>query len=244
VGIPARVVTGYLGGTWNPVGGYYIVRQSDAHAWTEVWLADTGWLRVDPTAVVAPERLERGVTELLESGASLTGRLFVHSPWLRNLRNAWDATAAWWQERVVDYNLAAQRGLLDRLGLDGLDYGRLALILLAGALLWGVWVYSRAPRGTVARADALGQLWLAFIVLLRRRGLVIAAHDGPQAISLRAATHLPALAQPIRSFAGRYAHWRFGTADGAPPATALRMMRRALRQMERASRAARRSPGQ
>ena len=60
-GVPARVVTGYLGGEWNPVGGYLIVRQSEAHAWTEVWLDGQGWTRIDPTAVVAPERLQRGV---------------------------------------------------------------------------------------------------------------------------------------------------------------------------------------
>ena len=53
-GVPARIVTGYLGGEWNPVGGYLIVRQSDAHAWTEVWLEGSGWTRIDPTAVVAP----------------------------------------------------------------------------------------------------------------------------------------------------------------------------------------------
>ncbi len=64
-GVPARVVTGYLGGEWNPVGGYLIVRQSDAHAWTEVWLEGSGWTRIDPTAVVAPERLERGIFDLL-----------------------------------------------------------------------------------------------------------------------------------------------------------------------------------
>jgi len=242
VGIPARVVTGYLGGAWNPLGGYYVVRQSDAHAWAEVWLEDAGWLRVDPTAVVAPERLERGVNELLESGASLTGRLFVHSPWLRDLRNAWDATAAWWQQRVVDYNQAAQRGLLDRLGLDDVDYARLALILLAGALLWGAWVYTRAPRAAVAQADALGQLWLGFIALLQRRGLTIAAHEGPHTISRRAATHLPALAQPIREFAERYVDWRFGTAAALPPAAVLRRMRRELRRLARATRAAHRSP--
>jgi transglutaminase-like putative cysteine protease len=55
-GVPARVVTGYFGGEWNPVGGYLIVRQSDAHAWTEVWLEGKGWTRIDPTAVIAPER--------------------------------------------------------------------------------------------------------------------------------------------------------------------------------------------
>jgi transglutaminase-like putative cysteine protease len=241
VGIPARVVTGYLGGTWNPVGGYYVIRQSDAHAWTEVWLEDEGWVRVDPTAVVEPERLERSVNELLGDGA-LAGRLFVRSPWLRGLRNTWDATAAWWQERVVDYNMAAQLGLMDRLGLGRVDYARLALILLAGALLWGVWVYTRTPRAATPRTDALGGLWLAFIALLRRRGLTVSQHEGPQAIARRAATHLPALSQPIRSFADNYMRWRFSAAAGVPPANVLRSMRRELRQMARASRAARRSP--
>ena len=63
-GIPARVVTGYLGGEWNPIGEYFIVRQSDAHSWTEVWLEGRGWTRVDPTAVVEPERLTRGILNL------------------------------------------------------------------------------------------------------------------------------------------------------------------------------------
>ena len=60
-GIPARVVTGYLGGDENPVDGFYTVRQSDAHAWAEVWYADRGWVRIDPTSAVAPERIEQSV---------------------------------------------------------------------------------------------------------------------------------------------------------------------------------------
>ena len=64
-GIPTRVVTGYLGGEMNPIGDYLIVRQADAHAWTEVWLAPNGWTRIDPTAIVAPERLRSGVYDIL-----------------------------------------------------------------------------------------------------------------------------------------------------------------------------------
>ncbi len=60
-GVPARIVTGYQGGEFNPLGGYLLVRQSDAHAWSEIWVAGRGWLRVDPTAAVAPERIERGI---------------------------------------------------------------------------------------------------------------------------------------------------------------------------------------
>ena len=77
-GVPARIVTGYLGGEWNPVGGYLIVRQSDAHAWTEIWLDDTGWTRIDPTAVVAPERLERGIFDLLPESLPATST-FMHN---------------------------------------------------------------------------------------------------------------------------------------------------------------------
>src|SRR5690606_25782031 len=64
-GIPARVVTGYQGGTLNPVGGYVIVRQRDAHAWAEVWLGEKGWVRVDPTAAVAPNRILGGIETAL-----------------------------------------------------------------------------------------------------------------------------------------------------------------------------------
>ncbi len=77
-GVPARIVTGYLGGEWNPVGGYFIVRQSEAHAWTEVWLEGQGWTRIDPTAVVAPERLERGVFDLLADSLPATST-FLHN---------------------------------------------------------------------------------------------------------------------------------------------------------------------
>ena len=78
-GVPARVVTGYLGGEWNPVGGYLIVRQSDAHAWTEVWLEGQGWTRIDPTAVVAPERLERGIFDLLSRCRCRRPATFLHN---------------------------------------------------------------------------------------------------------------------------------------------------------------------
>ncbi len=84
-GVPARVVTGYLGGEWNPVGSYLIVRQSEALAWTEIWLQGQGWTRVDPTAVVAPERLQRGVFEMLANSAQISGYL-RNNAWLNRFR--------------------------------------------------------------------------------------------------------------------------------------------------------------
>ena len=240
VGIPARVVTGYLGGTWNSIGGYYVVRQYDAHAWAEVWLDDSGWVRIDPTAVVEPERLQNSLPEIMGADASATQRLLIRAPWLRNLRDGWDAAANWWQERVVHYNLAMQTGLLERLGIGWADYRTLALILLAGATLWMAWIWMSATGRKSARPDALGSLWLAFIDLLQRRGLVIAAHEGPRAIARRAEQQFPALASHIGAFTEGYMQGRFG-ADSPAPA-ALSAMRRQLHSMTRASRGARRSP--
>ena len=102
-GVPARVVTGYLGGEWNPFGEFFIVRQSDAHAWSEVWLDGRGWVRVDPTAVVAPERLHRGIFDLLPGSVSTPERLIRGFPWLARVdrtgmrstsggRKAWSAS--------------------------------------------------------------------------------------------------------------------------------------------------------
>jgi hypothetical protein len=225
-GIPARVVTGYLGGTWNPVGGYYVVRQSDAHAWAEVWLDGAGWTRIDPTAVVAPERLERGVNALAGAGASLTGRLFVQSEWLGRLRDTWDAASSFWQERIVNYNLGAQLALLEKLGLGGVDYRMLALLLVAAAVLWGLWetrAMARAPRA--GAPDELARTWHRFATVLGRRGVDVAAHDGPRAVAQRAMQRFPALAPRIREFTDEYMALRFGAPD-AGRATAGDLRRR------------------
>lgn len=241
VGIPARVVTGYLGGTWNPVGGYYVVRQSDAHAWAEVWIEGSGWTRIDPTAVVAPGRLQRGLNELLGQDSPLAGRLFVQSEWLRRLRDTWDAASSLWQERIVNYDLASQLALLQKLGLGRLDYRALALLLLGAAALWGLWVMhglAGAPRGPAT--DALGRLWRRFGKLLETRGIDVAAHDGPQAVTQRAMRRFPALAADIREFSDGYLALRFGRAAAAPSPGQLRALDRRLSALARATRAHRR----
>ncbi len=235
-GIPSRVVTGYLGGTWNPVGGYYVVRQSDAHAWAEVWLEDAGWTRVDPTAVVAPERLRRGVNELLDSGTSLTGRLFVQAEWLRRMRDTWDAAANFWQERIVNYNLGAQLSLLEKLGLGKLDYRALAVLLIGVAVLWGLWVMRAAARSPRAAQDALEKTWGRFAAMLGRRGVGVAAHDGPRAVALRAMQAWPDLASQIREFSDAYVALRFGPAAASPPQREqLRELHRQLSALARAT---------
>lgn len=153
--LPARVVTGYQGGEPNPAGDYWIVRQADAHAWAEVWLPDRGWVRVDPTAAVAPERIERGSASLRAgTQAGLAG--LVDAPLLRQWRFSIDSMTHAWNQWVLSYDRGRQQALLARLGLDaadpaelvGLLAGLLALLTAAAAL---VTLRPRVPRDPVSR---------------------------------------------------------------------------------------------
>lgn len=152
-GIPARVVTGYQGGERNAIGDYWIVRQSDAHAWTEVWLADRGWLRIDPTAAVAPARVERGIGSALDD-AELPDFL---NPALRNgyrfdLRARWDWLNARWNHWVLGYGPELQSEFLRRFGLG--EWREMILVLTATltALLAGFGLLL-IRRSTARRAD-------------------------------------------------------------------------------------------
>jgi len=131
--VPARIVTGYQGGERNPVDGWWLVRQADAHAWAEVWLDGRGWTRVDPTAAVAPERIERGVR--LEPGFAGVPGLDLAKPLLATLRFRFDALANAWNQWLLSYDRGRQARLLERLGLTADDWraiaGLLALSLTA-----------------------------------------------------------------------------------------------------------------
>jgi protein-glutamine gamma-glutamyltransferase len=251
-GIPARVVTGYLGGEWNSLGGYLLVRQSDAHAWAEVWLDGTGWVRIDPTAVVAPERLEQGLMDLMPNRGTAASRM-LRSHWMRRLVAAWDASGNWWEERVVRFNMASQVNLLQRLGLGNIDYRGMALLLLAAAIVWGLLVglwTTRGARGPVA--DRLGATWLQYQALLRRRGMDIAPHEPPRAIARRAAGRFPQVAAQVSQFTEQYLALRYGAGvapqaaqdqaakDGASTGQ-IRIMRDVLRRIARGT-ATRRPP--
>ena len=213
VGVPARVVTGYLGGEWNPVGGYLIVRQSDAHAWTEIWLDGRGWTRIDPTAIVAPERLQRGILDLLTDSLPATSA-FLRNAWLNRLNHLWDGANQWWQERVVEFNLRAQFDLLRKLGIDSPDWQHLGWALATALLLWIAWV-SLSLRRSVARAkpDRLARAWLRATRRLARVAPPRAAHEGPMDYARRVGALRPEIAPHVGSLAARYAQLRFG-----PPA--------------------------
>ncbi|HRK40051.1 MAG TPA: DUF3488 and transglutaminase-like domain-containing protein [Burkholderiaceae bacterium] len=145
-GVPARVVTGYQGGERNPVDGYVTVRQSDAHAWAEVWLPQLGWQRVDPTSSVAPSRTE-STARLNPVQGAVGNMLATFNPALLNtLRNNWEALNNRWNQWVLSYSQGSQMDLLKKIGFDTpswteLGYVLAGLISLAtlGGAAWAWW---------------------------------------------------------------------------------------------------------
>ncbi len=210
-GIPARVVTGYQGGEFNPMNDYLIVRQSDAHAWSEVWLGEDGWVRVDPTSAVAPERIERGLADAIDATESVPGRLFRRSTLLLQMRQAWDAVNTFWNDKVVEYGERHQRSLLERLGIEDADWQELGTALLVSliaffALLTGYLAWQFRPRSH----DPLVRVYDALCRQLAKRGLGREPHEGPNTYLARVLTQRPDLAAQLNEILALYVALRYG----------------------------------
>lgn len=153
-GIPARVVTGFAGGQRNLYGDYWVLRRMDAHAWAEVWLPQRGWVRVDPTAAVAPERIYDTLEDSLNAGGAdvtLEGRFVQLGQMTDYLRRGWN-------DLVLSFDATRQQQLLRPLGIDRLEPAQLAAIFIAfagGALGWMAWVLARGER----ERDPLLRAW-------------------------------------------------------------------------------------
>ncbi len=227
-GIPARVVTGYLGGEWNSIGSYLTIRQSDAHAWAEVWLAGRGWTRVDPTAVVAPERLTRDVFGLLRSANRSAGRVMRETPLLGTLIQGMAAMNAWWQDSVVGFNSRKQLDIFEFIGFSDADWRSVALLLGGGSLLWFLaLLWALREKSAPLRRDPLTRAWRKLERRLARAGLPRAAHEGPLDFAARIGALRPTLADELQSIAREYAALRFGPAPDAMRER-LQALRRAI----------------
>jgi len=223
-GVPARVITGYQGGDTNPVDGYMVVRQADAHAWAEVWLAGGGWTRVDPTAAAVPVRVELGITAAAPAGQSLLMRTNLN--WLRGLRNNWEALTNQWNQWVLGYNPDRQREMLAWLGVRQPNWETMTLMLfwsVAGVLLLtALWLL----RG-IRRGDAVQRAWLRFCDKLAREGLARARAEGPLDYASRVARTLPAREDAARAIAALYVDQRYGP---GPDARSIARLKRLVRE--------------
>jgi hypothetical protein len=133
-GIPSRIVLGYQGGEVNPIGGHLIVRQSDAHAWTEVWLERYGWYRIDPTAAVAPERIEHGTRGAALDGLGAAWGFSTPSLLAQQVLMTWDAMNAKWNEWVLGYGPDTQNSFMEWLGMDNPNWRKMLLTLVGSVI--------------------------------------------------------------------------------------------------------------
>ncbi|MEI7457303.1 MAG: DUF3488 and transglutaminase-like domain-containing protein [Nitrosomonadales bacterium] len=209
-GIPARVVTGYQGGEYNAFGNYYIVRQSDAHAWAEVWLPEQGWLRIDPTAAIAPERVEHGLSAALPDNAALPFMARNPPKWLLDLRANWDAASYQWNQWVIGYNSERQFAFLTRLGMESTDWQQITINMMTGLALVIALLAAFMLRHLFKReTDKTQAAWLKLGQKMAKAGLARAPHEGPNDYALRVGVARPDLAATINDFAARYLSLRY-----------------------------------
>jgi transglutaminase-like putative cysteine protease len=191
--IPARVVTGYQGGEMNPLGDYLVVRQRDAHAWAEVWLQDEGWIRIDPTAAVSPERVEQGIdTAIPQQYSPLLGVEFgansgVMQAW-KQMQQVWDAMNNGWNQWVLGYGPERQQQLLKMLGFGSMHWKQMVVALVASVgmilLMIALWMYVRPKH----QYDEVQKWYLKFCrKIAARYGLKRLPHEGAQDFAQRIA---------------------------------------------------------
>lgn len=226
-GIPARVALGFQGGYWNGVGEHLVVRRSDAHAWVELWIEGSGWLRADPTAAVAPDRIERGSASVagLELGLGSRGGAWT---WLRD---RWDFLEMRWTDWIVNYQVANQSALMQHLlaRLSSLRWSASPAMLLAaaalGLLLWLAWRRYRAGGGG---NDPQARWYARYRAVLASTGIPSRPSETAPHLAARAGTRYPALAGELTALAHDYQRARYGV-EGQPPPSRRALARLWLR---------------
>jgi transglutaminase-like putative cysteine protease len=210
-GVPARVVTGYQGGELNTVGNYMIVRQADAHAWVEVWLADEGWTRIDPTAAVAPTRVQAGAVAAVPQGEALPLLLRGDFRWLHRARLTWDSLANSWNQAVLGYTIDRQRELMQRIGIDDATWQSMVTVMFiaTGAITLAL-ALLMLRKLSALRPDPVAAAYARFCARLALRGVIRHPSEGPDAFRKRAAAAEPELAPAISAISDLYIRLRYG----------------------------------
>ncbi|HEY0941783.1 MAG TPA: DUF3488 and transglutaminase-like domain-containing protein [Steroidobacter sp.] len=212
-GIPARIVTGYQGGEYNPMGDYFIVRQSDAHAWSEVWLEGRGWQRIDPTAAIAPQRIERGLDAAISEQEDVPGRELRQSALFSQARMLWDAANTFWNDQVVQFGEVQQRWLLEKLNVKDPRWEYLGVAMIVALLgFFGVLSAYLAWKFKPRARDPVAHVYEQLCRKLAKLGVPRLPHEGPNDYVARAAQARPELAAQLSEFVSVYVGLRYGPA--------------------------------
>ncbi|NZA26914.1 DUF3488 domain-containing transglutaminase family protein [Luteimonas sp. SJ-92] len=217
-GIPARVVTGYVGGYYNRFGDYWVVRRMDAHAWAEVWFEGRGWVRVDPTAAVAPERIYDTIEDLPPGAFESLVRM-------RPVLDFGDWMRRGWNDFMLGFDAARQQRLLQPFGIDRLSPQQLIVLFaaLGGlALAWMLWLVARGER----ERDPVLRAWRRLGRRYARLGLGREAHEPAGRWVSRVLAARPG-ATRLAALSARFERWRY--ADGGGDADSARALARDLR---------------
>ena len=220
-GIPARVVVGYQGGYWNAFAHYLLIRQSDAHAWSEVWLAGRGWVRVDPTAAVSR-------VVLADTGGAATDVGGGNRSWWMPWQNRLDVINRWWGQTIVGFDALSQERLFRPFGIERATAQMLGIALAIAVFLalgFGALLASLRPRHKPRDALAAAQLRLQ--KRLARIGIVRGIGEGPRDFYRRTATELSDSAPTVNRLAVEYLALRYALAE--PPPERIRAFLRAVR---------------
>ncbi|OUS17085.1 hypothetical protein A9Q88_04415 [Gammaproteobacteria bacterium 50_400_T64] len=218
-GVPARVVVGYQGGERHPTENYLLVHQYDAHAWAEVWIQGSGWLRVDPTAAVAPERIEMSFADLFSEQADfLSASPFAlerlrHIQWLNNLRLKLDSLDYAWAKWVLGYENVQNDFLLSLLGAINPQRIALFLLLAGGIALLPIFIMLYLSRDKNTR-DELDRLFLQYCSRLEKMGLPRRPGEGARDFAQRISRCAPGLAEAVEHLTGIYESARYGEEGG------------------------------
>ncbi len=212
-GIPARVVTGYQGGWYSELGGYLLVRQSDAHAWSEVWIRGSGWTRIDPTAAVAPQRVEQGAMDLLAQR-----RHMLDFTWLRNARNTFDLLQRGWNNWIIAFNSDRQSRLFSRFGWGVFDATKLVIALIAAVFVAITAVSFLLPLFTKFRSsrkqDHIVRLWQKFSLKLGKAGARATPSMAPKELAAFASRQLIQATDDIQQIVELYTLCRYSRHGG------------------------------
>lgn len=208
-GLPARVVTGYQGGV--DMGDYLLVKQSDAHAWAEVYIDQPDhelggfWQRVDPTSVVSPERLFRGSGNIIEQRRSL-----FDFPWLRQTREHLDRYRFRWNQWVRDFNVSKQQALFDAIGIKHREGKDLAIMLLAILAVSGAFIFAWLWWRLRPRYTGLQRWYLRFMMLFRKQPDIYSLKEaGIEAVIPHILKQYPTIKDSLENFQRCYLRIRY-----------------------------------